>query len=80
MRLQQVFGLMFELIEIGTNGQSASRHDEPPDTPGIRWLGRRRFVARTLRALPTGGLSPSRGWEAPRAPEDTLVPAGVRCQ
>ena len=49
IRLEQVFRLILELVEVGTNGQSACGHDEPPDTPGVRWLGRRRFVCTSLR-------------------------------
>jgi hypothetical protein len=42
IRLQQSLRLVFELVEIGTD-RMARRHDEPPDTPGVRCLGRRRL-------------------------------------
>src|SRR6187399_2155622 len=52
IRVQQVLRLVFELIEIWTDGR-ARQHDEPPEVPGVRCLGRRRFAGRrqTLHAF-----------------------------
>ena len=65
-RPQEIFRLMFELIEIRTNGKTTDRHGEPPRScPGSAGVGRRRFGREPdsdRRAA--GGLGPVRGREA----------------
>ena len=63
---EQVLCLVFELIEVGTDGKVTCSHDEPPRVlPGVRWFGQRRFVrtgrhfvsVRWTRSYPrTGGV------------------------
>ena len=36
-RTMQLFGLMAELVQIGTNGQATNRHTNLLETPGVRW-------------------------------------------
>ena len=41
---KKFFGLTVQLIEVGPDGQTTDRHDEPPSTgPGSAGVGQRRF-------------------------------------
>src|SRR5262245_32217152 len=51
--VKEFLGLTMELIEVGADGQTAGRHDEPPSmSPGSASVGQRRFGnVRTFRKL-----------------------------
>lgn len=62
---EQLPRLMLQLIEIRPDGKVAGGHNEPPCyMPGVRQIGRRRFVGNQLRNAVSGGLGPLRGLEA----------------
>jgi len=65
MLLEQVLGLILEMVEVGIRWEASYRHDELPFVRQVRIMARK--LVRENELLPSGDFCPFRGPDAPFA-------------